>query len=193
MDTFRFTFIPSSTFLIENVPFLRYMPPWFPGAGFQATFETWRAASERMVEQPYVRAKANMNAAESTDTIVGAALGSGGLPAEEREMIIKNVACVTYVAGVDTTLRTLSTFFLASNLFPEAQKKAQAELYAVVGTNRLPDYPDRDRLPYVNALIRECHRWLPTGPLSLPHATLEDDEYDGYFIPAGAAVLPNIS
>ncbi|KAF9810818.1 hypothetical protein IEO21_06766 [Rhodonia placenta] len=39
-------------------------------------------------------------------------------------------------------------------LYPEVQKKAQAELDTVVEAGKLPDYNDRPNLPYVNALIR---------------------------------------
>jgi len=51
-------------------------------------------------------------------------------------------------------------------LFPEAQKKAQAEIDSVIGTDRLPTYTDRDSLPFVEALVKEVFRWhviLPLG------------------------------
>lgn len=50
---------------------------------------------------------------------------------------------------------------------PEAQAKAQAELDEVVGTERMPDFSDRDRLPYINALILEVMRWQPVGNTGL--------------------------
>ena len=66
-----------------------------------------------------------------------------------------------------------------------AQKKAQAELDAVVGTSRLPDFSDRPSLPYLEALFREVLRWHPVLPLDVSHAASEDDIYNGYFIPKG--------
>ncbi|KAF9810829.1 hypothetical protein IEO21_06777 [Rhodonia placenta] len=50
-------------------------------------------------------------------------------------------------------------------LYPEVQKKAQAELDTVVEAGKLPDYNDRPNLPYVNALIKEIFRWNPVLPL----------------------------
>lgn len=50
-------------------------------------------------------------------------------------------------------------------LYPDAQKKAQAEIDKVVGTNRLPDFRDRDSLSYVEAFYREVYRWHPAVPL----------------------------
>jgi len=51
-------------------------------------------------------------------------------------------------------------------LFPDVQKKAQAEIDAVVGPDRLPSLADRDTLPYTEALVSEVFRWnavVPTG------------------------------
>ena len=50
-------------------------------------------------------------------------------------------------------------------LFPEVQKKAQAELMAVIGAHRLPEFDDEASLPYVCALIKELFRWYPVAPL----------------------------
>ena len=44
-------------------------------------------------------------------------------------------------------------------LYPEVQKKAQAEIDAVVGTTRLPDFHDSPSLPYINAVVKESSRW----------------------------------
>ena len=48
---------------------------------------------------------------------------------------------------------------------PEVQKRAQAELDAVVGPDRLPTINDRDRLPYIEAVLREVMRLTPVTPL----------------------------
>lgn len=50
-------------------------------------------------------------------------------------------------------------------LFPEVQRKAQAEVDAVVGGDRLPCIADRDTLPYVGAVLKEVLRWRPVVPL----------------------------
>ena len=76
-------------------------------------------------------------------------------------------------------------------LHPEVLKKAHAELDTVVGRHRLPDFSDKDSLPYVNAIIKECMRWHPALPVGVPHATVADDEFRGYFIPAGTMLIPN--
>lgn len=47
----------------------------------------------------------------------------------------------------------------------EVQKKAQAEIDALVGNDRLPTLSDRSRLPYINAVVTEVLRWNSVAPL----------------------------
>ena len=51
-------------------------------------------------------------------------------------------------------------------LNPDVAKKAQAEIDAVVGQDRLPSFADRERLPYINALVLEVIRWHSVTPTS---------------------------
>jgi hypothetical protein len=93
-------------------------------------------------------------------------------------------------------------------LYPAVQRKAQAEIDAVIGPNRLPDYGDQGSLPYINAMVKETMRWqlvAPIGTNSPPkiaslyltrttavgHKSTSDDEYNGYLIPRGTVVLGN--
>ena len=103
----------------------------------------------------------------------------------------------------------MQALFLALVLYPEVQKKAQAEIDAVVGPNRLPEFEDRPFLPYINAVVKESMRWhlvaptggpvyhhslcttILTGSKAIPHMATNDDEYDGYYIPKGTIMLGN--
>ena len=49
--------------------------------------------------------------------------------------------------------------------YPDVQAKAQAELDAVVGPDRLPEFSDYPNLPYINAIISELLRWKPVVTL----------------------------
>lgn len=77
-------------------------------------------------------------------------------------------------------------------LYPDVQQKAQEELDAVIGQSRLPEFSDRNSLPYINALVKELHRWHVVTPIGVPHLSTDDDEYEGYFIPARSLVCPNL-
>ena len=54
---------------------------------------------------------------------------------------------------------TLYSFYLAMMLYPHVQEKAQKQIDTVVGTDRFPSLGDRERLPYVNAILKEVLRW----------------------------------
>jgi cytochrome P450 len=116
-----------------------------------------------------------------------AAAGKGETLTEE---LIKDSAAVSYAAGADTSVSTLTTFILAMTLHPEAQKRAQAELDAVLG-DRLPTFADKDDLPYVTAIMKEVFRWIPVLPLAVPHRAINSGRYKDFHIPAGASVLGN--
>jgi cytochrome P450 len=81
---------------------------------------------------------------------------------------------------------------LAVLAYPETQARAQAELDAVVGRDRLPTFADYPHLPYIRAMVKEILRWRTVAPLGLPHCVTEDDWYEGVFIPKGTICIPNI-
>ncbi|KAG1825395.1 cytochrome P450 [Suillus variegatus] len=89
------------------------------------------------------------------------------------------------------TTSILMTFSLAMVLYPDVQRRAQAEIDSVVGRDRLPTFEDRPSLPYIESVFRETLRWQPIGPLGVAHASMSDDTYDGYFIPKGTTIMWN--
>jgi cytochrome P450 len=64
-------------------------------------------------------------------------------------------------------------------LYPDVQKRVQAELDAVVGRKRLPMFEDRASLPYLEATIKESLRFHPPTPLGIAHRLIEDDVVQG--------------
>ena len=97
----------------------------------------------------------------------------------------------------------MNTFVLMMCLHPHVQARAQQELDSVIGTERLPAMADREKLPYVNACVRELLRLYPVAPLGktqkstspfiglrfsflsgVAHRASKDDYYAGY-IPKG--------
>jgi len=96
------------------------------------------------------------------------------------------------MAGYETTLSTLMVFIFLMVLHPESQTKAQAELDKIIGRYRLPDFTDKDNLPYINAIIKEVMRLFPVAPLGVPHVVTIEDEFRGMRIPKGSTVFANI-
>jgi len=107
------------------------------------------------------------------------------------EAVLIGVLGSMYTAGSDSTALTVLAFFRILVLYPEVQKRAHKELDSVTGGLRLPDFNDRSRLSYIDALCREVMRWSMATPVGVPHATIEDDVYEGYFIPKGSIVIAN--
>ncbi|KUJ23936.1 cytochrome P450 [Mollisia scopiformis] len=95
---------------------------------------------------------------------------------------------------VDTTSSTMISCILAMAVFPDVQRKAQAEIDSVVGDNTSPTWEDVDgKLPYCTALVKEVLRWRTVTVLAgIPHANTVDFEYRGYRFPAGTNILGNI-
>ena len=96
------------------------------------------------------------------------------------------------IAGIDTTGATLTWLLLLLANRPAVQAQIQQELDAVIGPDALPNFDDRERLPWLSAAIMESMRYRTIGPFALPHRASVDTAVGGYHIPAGAQVLGNI-
>jgi cytochrome P450 len=57
------------------------------------------------------------------------------------------------------------SLLIAVLLNPDVQMRAQRELDAVTGRERLPTLEDRPRLPFIEAMCKEVLRWQPIAPL----------------------------
>ena len=103
----------------------------------------------------------------------------------------KGIICFS-IAGGETSATTLLWWLLAMIAYPEVQIQAHAELDEVVGNARPPTFADMPSLPYIRAMVKETLRWSLTVPFGVPHATIEDDWYEGVFIPKGTVCLQNM-
>ncbi|KAI5118845.1 hypothetical protein M0805_006164 [Coniferiporia weirii] len=180
-------------FLVEVIPWLKYVPAWFPGAGFQRVAEKGRKLSYDMQYKPYYEMKErvlNGTARPSmTSELIEANTDEDGHIHEEET--IANATGIAYLGGADTSVSTILTFILAMVLNPGVQRRAQEEIDRVIGPDRLPTLDDKPNLPYVNAVCDECLRWQPVTPLGAPRSLAEDDVYNGYFLPKGTMIIAN--
>ncbi|THU82832.1 cytochrome P450 [Dendrothele bispora CBS 962.96] len=179
-----------SRFMVNQLPILQYVPEWMPGAGFQRTARLWRPLYSIMVKTPFNFVKEQLAAGTAEDSFAGNWLKKH-LSSEEED-IVMHAAGSMFGGGGETTAIAVHVYFLMMCLYPDVQKKAQAEMDPVVGKGRLPTFEDRDHLPYLEALTKEVMRYHPAVPNGLPHATTVDDIHDGYFIPKSSIVFSNI-
>lgn len=67
--------------------------------------------------------------------------------------------------SIKQTRSVLMTFFLMMVVNPAVQERAQAQIDAVVGKDRLPTIEDRPLLLLIDGILRETLRYNPVTPL----------------------------
>ncbi|KAF9561003.1 cytochrome P450 [Agrocybe pediades] len=183
-------------YYVDMIPLLKHMPAWMPFNTIPAVASSGRKLLFRMVDKPYQHVKNALAAGSSFPSFTAECLmqsqGSNGELSEADEDSLRWAAGSMYGAGGESTFATVLTFIYAMALYPEVQTKIQAEIDRVIGNERLPTIDDKNYLPYVRSVIKETMRWRPALPMAIPRATSQDDYYNGYFIPAGTIVLPNV-
>ncbi|KAJ6573863.1 cytochrome P450 [Mycena vulgaris] len=176
-------------FLVEIFPWMKRFPSWL--AKWKRDGLKWHEQETKMFETLNAGVGEEMATGKAEQCFVRELIET-----EERHGLSQKecawLAGIMFSAGAETTLGTLLNFVLAMNLYPEVMRKAQREIDAVVGHDRLPTFEDKDSLPYIRAIIKETLRWRPVSPLAVPRRTTEDDWYDGHFIPQGTNVIPNV-
>ncbi|KAF9076562.1 cytochrome P450 [Rhodocollybia butyracea] len=178
-------------FLVDCIPALKHIPDWMPGADFKRKAKLWAATLVELVERPHNFVKQQIIAGTANISFTSSMLESKQLT-EEEEFDLKWSAASLYSGASDTSVSSIYSFFLAMTLYPDVARKAQAEIDAVVGNDRLPTFADREHLPYVDALVKEVFRWHVVTPLAVPHRAVQDDFYAGYHIPKGSLLIPNL-
>lgn len=83
---------------------------------------------------------------------------------------LRFIGGVLMEGGSDTSSSLILTIVLALILNPEVQAKAHREISAVIGEDRSPVWSDMEKLPYINMIVKEGHRWRPILPLCFPHS-----------------------
>ena len=170
------------------MPFLEYLP-------LSLQPELRKAQSIRARDLAIQRAFLNTLRSQIKAGNPPVCAGTTFLEMQEHEGISDDHACdmmtMLIQGGSETTSNYLQYFFKILAMFPDVVVKAQQELDAVVGKERLPEFSDWSQLPYIRAVIKEVHRWAAQGALSVPHVnTTADDDFHGYEIPKGTVIYP---
>ncbi|KAK3497921.1 cytochrome P450 [Neurospora hispaniola] len=175
--------------LIDFFPILRYLPDFLLPARKKA--KDLHKKELGLYKGHWLKAK--------EDTLKGTithCFCEDAVPVQKKEGFSDDeaayIAGTLLEAGSDTTSSTLYGFVQAMLLYPEVQRKAQEEIDLVIGPDRLPTMDDEPNLQYCRAIVKESLRWMPTTIMgAVPHAVTQDDYYNGYLIPAHAAVVNN--
>ncbi|KAG1840373.1 cytochrome P450 [Suillus subalutaceus] len=188
LDIVKYIASPERAVIFTAFPFIEKLPLRYFGGGL-ALIERSRELCPQLLNEPFDEVKAQIANGTASHSLVADFLSQAHDDADED--IIKSVALMGFMAGVETTTSALQTFLLAMVLYPDVQAQARAEINQAVRHGQMPCLDDRASLPYLDAILREVLRWHPIIPLGVPHATLDDDVYGEYFIPKGAIVMVN--
>ncbi|TDL29032.1 cytochrome P450 [Rickenella mellea] len=180
-------------YLVDTLPWLKYIPSWFPGAKFKRDAKIWSQYSKDMLTVPYETTMKKIVDGTAHPSMMSGLIEFCTQPdgTIRDEDIISACTAVCYGAGADTTVALMMSVILALLMYPDVQTRGQEELDRVIGKSRLPTFDDRENLPYIEGMVREALRWNPVLPLTIPHRLMKDDFYNGYFIPEGTQVIAN--
>ncbi|XP_014285899.1 probable cytochrome P450 303a1 [Halyomorpha halys] len=98
-----------------------------------------------------------------------------------------------FMAGSETTSKSLGFGFLYMLLYPEVQTKAREEIDRVVGRDRLPTLNDRPNMPYIESIVYESVRVFMGRTFSIPHRALKSTTLQGYNIPKDTMLIANFN
>lgn len=185
-------------YLVETLPVLKYIPdllaPWKRDIKAHGRREAAaNMALTDVVRQDIARAEKEGSADSVPDSLCKMLLEMRqveDIPLSDRDFSF--IPASLFGAGSDTTASTMCSAFLALVTHPETLEAAHKELDEMIGPDRTPTFEDEARLPYIRAFCKEVLRWRPVAVLGgTPHASTEDDYFDGYYIPAGTTILGN--
>ncbi|PPQ78646.1 hypothetical protein CVT25_010541 [Psilocybe cyanescens] len=181
------------SYLVEYLTWMRYLPaaiaPWKRKANeifndYSALFmrlfrdvETKLEAGDAMpgLVGHSIRQRERLGLSDLEASWIPAAFSNGGLATAESQLWI----------------------FPAMLCFPEAQRKCQEELDAVVGRSRTPTLSDKENLPYMRATVRELLRWRAIAPIGVPRVNKKGPDVDDFnpdrFIDENGKLLPAIA
>ncbi|KAJ5729591.1 uncharacterized protein N7483_004099 [Penicillium malachiteum] len=194
--------------IVDFFPILRYLPSFVEKlcTAFQPLAHARRTkpSIQHLHDAPWDATESSIRSGKATQpsfmlTHFGKYLSNEekGIPNEVTIADLKGAAGAISIAGGNTTWSTVIVCIFNLMKHPHIQTKVKQEIDRVVGTDehgnllRLPDFDDRPQLKYLECVIQEATRWAPLSPLGVPHASIEDDIYDGYYIPKGSVVFAN--
>ncbi|EXJ76278.1 uncharacterized protein A1O5_00786 [Cladophialophora psammophila CBS 110553] len=176
--------------LVDAFPSLQYLPSWMVQNWWKIGRE-WFAYDSKVYLDLYRNLIKQVEEGTAPDCFVKDFYLSNPSKNGIDELMAAYAAGSLVEAGSESTSSVINAWLRACIQFPETVRAAQEEVDRVVGPDRLPTFDDEPNLPYIRAMAKEILRLVPITKFGTPHATTEDDWYEGYFIPKGSVVMLN--
>lgn len=176
-------------YLVNVFPLFRFWPAFLPGGGFKKEARECRALTVKVVD--LLTAQSHKKASSEPPVSLPAHFEKND--SKESMSAVHAAAVTSFSAGIETSTSVLTTFVLAMLLQPAVQRDAQTQIDQVL-SGRLPNSEDRaaNRLPIVDAVLKECYRWAPPGPFGMPHRLSKQDVIGEYTLPQDTIVISNM-
>ncbi|WOG96461.1 hypothetical protein DCAR_0415796 [Daucus carota subsp. sativus] len=108
----------------------------------------------------------------------------------ERNILI--IILEMFFAGSETTSSSIEWAMAELLRNPESMRKVKTELESVIMPNKRVMESDMDKLPYLQAVVKETLRLHPTIPLLMRRNSKEDTKFMGYHVPKNTQVFVNV-
>jgi cytochrome P450 len=164
---------------------LNALPAWMPAPGrrqYQKAIATIDRQVYGIIASARQKAGAENYLLEMLLDSVDAETGEGMTDQQLRDEVT-----TLFLAGYETTSLTLSWAFDYLVHHPGMMQKIQAEVDSVLG-NRPPTFEDLPKLTYTRMVLQETLRLRPSA-WQVMRTAIDDDEIDGYPIPAGTNLV----
>ncbi|KAK2987910.1 hypothetical protein RJ640_003177 [Escallonia rubra] len=176
----------------DFLPFLRWLDPLRIKRNMMRDMGLAMRIASRFVME---RIQENQSGRKEKRDFLDALLNYKGDGKEGPDKISKkNVNIIIlemFFAGSETTSSTIEWAMAELLRAPNLMKKVKEELGEVVGQCRDVEETDINKLPYLQAVVKETLRLHPAIPLLIPRNTMQDTNYMGYHIPQNTQVLVN--
>lgn len=156
---------------IDVFPFLRWIPEHFLG--------NWATLVEETKKETHELYSELLNLVVRRREVDGSKDSYADRLLDQQEKLGLTWHELIFLAGIlieggsDTTSAAITTFIHLMAKYPDVAKLAQSHIDAVVGEERTPVWNDFDKLPIVNAIIKETMRFRTMIPLAFPHRLSE--------------------
>jgi cytochrome P450 len=105
---------------------------------------------------------------------------------------IKAIMLDMFGAGMESTAISIEWAMSELLRHPHAMKRLQEEIEFTVGKHRKVKASDVESLKYLHCVVRETLRLYPSGPLAIPHESVEAVTVGGYHIPKKTMLMVNV-
>ena len=170
---------------VNSREMLPLKPPLWAPLPSHRRYQEARARVHALIREVIARRRAEPQASWPNDLLSKLMLARDEETGETMtDMLVHDESLGIFVAGHETTARTMSFLWYVLHENPDVAERLHAELDAVVPRDQAPTLEHLKRLPYTMQAIKEVLRLYPPSPAQPRDPTIDHD-LGGVHVPAG--------